>query len=128
MFEMFKIASALAEVVAEVPVAEEEISGAASVLAMVIQMAPMILIFVAMYFIMIRPQRKKDKKFKEMLSNVKVTDRITTIGGIHGTIVALKDDTMTIAVGKDNVQLVMERRAIRSIEEESLENDAEALN
>lgn len=126
MFEFVKITSALAEVSAEVPA--EEISGAASMLAMVIQLAPMILIFVAMYFIMIRPQRKKDKKFKEMLANVKVTDRITTIGGIHGTIVGLKDDTMTIAVGKDNVQLVMERRAIRSIEEESLENDAEALN
>ena len=89
---------------------------------------PLVLIFGAMYFIMIRPQRKKDKKVKAMLNNLKVTDRVTTIGGIHGTIVSIKDDNVTLHVGKDNVPLVMARWAIRSIEEETLENDAEALN
>jgi preprotein translocase, YajC subunit len=125
MFELFKIASAVAETAAVDPAAVPEEIG---MLGMIIQIAPMLLIFVAMYFIMIRPQRKKDKKVKEMLAAVKVTDRITTIGGIHGTVVGIKDDNIVLSVGKDNVQMVMARWAIRTVDEEQLENDAEALN
>ncbi len=123
MPELFHIATALAEVATEAPV--EEVN---SVVALVSSLLPMVLIFVAMYFIMIRPQRKKDKKVKEMLNALKHGDRVTTIGGIHGTIVGIKDDNVIIAVGKDNVQLVMARWAIRNVDEELLENDAEALN
>ncbi len=88
---------------------------------------PMVLIFVVFYFMLIRPQRKKDKKVKDMLANLKVTDRICTIGGIYGTIVAIKDDTFTVAVGQDNVKLVFARWAIRNVEEVSVENDSEVL-
>jgi preprotein translocase subunit YajC len=88
---------------------------------------PMALIFVVFYFLLIRPQRKKDKKVKEMLSALKVTDRICTIGGIYGTIVAIKDDTFTVAVGQDNVKLVFARWAIRNVEEATVENDSEVL-
>jgi len=111
----------------EAGAAAEEV-GAAGMGDMLGMLLPLVLIFGAMYFIMIRPQRKKDKKVKAMLNNLKVTDRVTTIGGIHGTIVSIKDDNVTLHVGKDNVPLVMARWAIRSIEEETLENDAEALN
>ncbi len=88
---------------------------------------PMALIFVVFYFLLIRPQRKKDKKVKEMLAQLKVTDRICTIGGIYGTIVAIKDDTVTLSVGQDNVKLVFARWAIRNVEEVSVENDSEVL-
>ena len=88
----------------------------------------MILIFVVFYFFLIRPQRKKDKQVKEMLANLKVGDRVCTIGGIYGTIVNIKDDTISLAVGKDNVNLVFARWGIRSVEEISIENDTEALN
>ena len=103
-------------------------SGAASIISLIGSLLPMILIFVVFYFFLIRPQRKKDKQVKEMLANLKVGDRVCTIGGIYGTIVNIKDDTISLAVGKDNVNLVFARWGIRSVEEISIENDAEALN
>ena len=102
-----------------------EISPVASLISMLL---PMVLIFVVFYFFLIRPQRKKDKQVKDMLNNLKVPDRICTIGGIYGTITGIRDDTITLAVGKDNLQMVVARWAIRSVEEISIENDAEALN
>ncbi|MBO4470212.1 MAG: preprotein translocase subunit YajC [Clostridia bacterium] len=89
---------------------------------------PLILIFVVFWFMLIRPQRKKDKQVKEMLNNLKAGDRICTIGGIYGTITGLKDDTVTLSVGKDNLSMVVARWAIRSVEEVSIENDAQELN
>ena len=77
---------------------------------------------------LIRPQRKKDKQVKEMLNNLKAGDRICTIGGIYGTITGLKDDTVTLSVGKDNLSMVVARWGIRSVEEVSIENDAQDLN
>ena len=94
---------------------------------LVTTLIPMLLIFVVFYFMLIRPQRKKDKKVKDMLAALKVTDRICTIGGIYGTIVAIKDDTFTVAVGQDNVKLVFARWAIRNVEEVTVENDSEVL-
>lgn len=96
--------------------------------ALLTTFAPMILIFVVFYFVLIRPQKKKDKKVKDMLSALKVGDRICTIGGIYGTIINIKDDVLTISVGKNNTELVITRWAIRSLEEVSIENDGEALN
>ena len=98
------------------------------VAALLTTFAPMVLIFVVFYFFLIRPQRKKDKKVKEMLNNLKAGDRICTIGGIYGTIVGIKDDTVTLSVGRDNLSMVVARWGIRSVEEVTIENDAEALN
>ena len=128
--KLFGIATAVAETTgaADAAVAGEEMSGAASVISLIGSLLPMILIFVVFYFFLIRPQRKKDKQVKEMLANLKVGDRVCTIGGIYGTIVNIKDDTISLAVGKDNVNLVFARWGIRSVEEISIENDAEALN
>ena len=89
---------------------------------------PMILIFAVFYFFLIRPQRKKDKQVKEMLNNLKAGDRVCTIGGIYGTIVGIRDDTVTLSVGRDNLSMVVARWGIRSVEEVTIENDAEALN
>ena len=93
-----------------------------SMISTVILLVLMVAFF---YFVMIRPQRKKDKKVKEMLDALKPGDRICTIGGIYGTIVALKDDTVTLAVGSAKNQMVMARWAIRSVEDAVVENDAE---
>ena len=98
------------------------------VAALLTTFLPMVLIFVVFYFFLIRPQRKKDKKVKEMLNNLKAGDRVCTIGGIYGTIVGIKDDTVTLSVGRDNLSMVIARWGIRSVEEVSIENDAEALN
>ena len=89
---------------------------------------PMVLMFAVFYFLLIRPQRKKDKKVKDMLSALKVGDRISTIGGIFGTITAIKDDTIELNVGKDNMKLIMARWAIRQVEDVPVENDTEVLN
>ena len=98
-----------------------------SAIAMISSLLPMVLIIVVFYFLLIRPQRKKDKKVKDMLAALKVNDRVTTIGGIHGTIVGITDDNVTLAVGADKVKLVFARWAIRSVDEVSIENDSEQL-
>ena len=91
-------------------------------------LVPMVLMFAVFYFLLIRPQRKKDKKVKDMLAAIKVGDRISTIGGIYGTITSIKDDTLELTVGKDNVKLIMARWAIRQVEDVAVENDTEVLN
>ena len=126
LYSLLGITNAVAETAATT--GTEEMSAAGGIVGMIVSLLPMILIFVVFYFMLIRPQRKKDKKIKEMLDNLKVSDRICTIGGIYGTIVGIKDDTVTLSVGKDNLSMVVARWAIRSVEEVSIENDAEALN
>ena len=108
--------------------AATEMSAGATFIAYAVQLVPMILIFVVFYFVLIRPQRKKDKEAKAMLDNLKVGDRICTIGGIYGTITSIKDDTIELSVGRDNVKLVFARWAIRNVEEVAIENDSEVLN
>ena len=71
---------------------------------------------VVMYFLIIRPQRKRDKENKEMLASLKVGDNVTTIGGVCGKIVNIRDDVLTLEVGKDKVKLVFERWAIRDVD------------
>ena len=89
---------------------------------------PLILMFVIFYFLLIRPQKKKEKKVKEMLAALKPGDRICTIGGIYGTITNIKDETIELAVSTENTKLVVARWAIRNVEEVSIENDSEVLN
>ena len=96
------------------------------------QMIPSLLMMVAMiaifYFMLIRPQRKKDKAVKDMLAALKPGDRICTIGGIYGTIASIKDETITLYVGSQKMQMVVARWAIRSVEDAPLvENESEAL-
>lgn len=95
----------------------EMAEGMNGVLGMVIQFAPLLVLVVVFYFLLIRPQRKKDKAVKQMLADLKVGDRVMTIGGIYGTIASIKDNTITIAVGQDKVKLVMDRSAIRGLDD-----------
>ena len=97
------------------------------VVGMLMTFVPLLAMGVFFYFRLIRPQKKKDKQVKQMLAELKVGDRVTTIGGIHGTVVQIKDDTLIVAVGQDKVKLVFARWAIRSVDEISIANDAETL-
>ena len=128
--KIFGLTAALGETADTVATGAGDAAEAApnTVAALVTTFLPMVLIFVVFYFFLIRPQRKKDKKVKEMLDNLKAGDRICTIGGIYGTIVGIKDDTVTLSVGRDNLSMVVARWGIRSVEEVTIENDAEALN
>jgi len=83
----------------------------------------LIVLMVAMFAIMIIPQRRRDKKVKDMLSNLKPGDRIRTIGGIYGTIASIKDDTVMLLVGPDKVKLVFARGAIAQVEDAGVENE-----
>ena len=102
-----------------------------SPMAAILQLVlPLVLMGVVFYFMLIRPQRKKDKKVKEMLDNLKTGDRVTTIGGIYGTIMGIRDETITLAVGQKNgapTEMTVARWAIRQVEEVSVENDGEVL-
>ena len=129
---LFGIASAFAETTAATTAAAEE--GATQVntfAALATSFLPMILIFVVFWFFLIRPQRKKDKQVKDMLANLKRGDRVTTIGGIYGTIETIKDDTITLVIGQKNGQtteMTIARWAIRQVEEKGVENEGEMLN
>ena len=98
------------------------VAGGGDLIMTIVMMVAMVAIF---YFLLIRPQRKKDKQVKDMLSALKVGDRICTIGGLYGTIAALKDDTVTLTMGSLQNTIVIARWAIRSVENVALENDTE---
>jgi len=81
------------------------------------QFLPFILIFVAMYFFLIAPQRKKDKAHKQMLSELKNGDKVLTIGGIFGTITHIKGDRYQIKVD-DNTRIEVLKTAIQTRQSE----------
>lgn len=115
---------------AAAPAAAAPAAGAAAPAAGgIAEMIPSLLLMVAMvavfYFLLIRPQRKKDKAVKDMLAALKAGDRVCTIGGIYGTVQQLKDDTVTLLVGAQKVPMVFARWGIRSVEDAPLENDSE---
>ena len=85
----------------------------------------LILLMIALFAVMIIPQRKREKKIKDMLANLKPGDRVRTIGGIYGTITAIKDDVVTISVGPAKVRLVFIRGAVASVEDSPVENTIE---
>ncbi len=66
---------------------------------------PMVLIFAAMYFLLIAPQRKKQKEHEKMLAALKTGDEVVTAGGIYGTITSVKEDRFVVRIG-DNTQKV----------------------
>ena len=84
-----------------------------------VQLIPLLLLLVVMYFLMIRPQKKKDKEIKEMRNSLTVGDEIVTIGGICGKIAKTKDDSFIIQVGADKVKFEMMRWAVSSVKKES---------
>ncbi len=74
----------------------------------------LVVIFGAMYFLMIRPQRKKQKEEKKMRENLQVGDEIVTIGGIHGRVISLKEETMVIESMSDHSKMTLARWALQS--------------
>ena len=87
-----------------------------SVLAQLIMWGPIVLIVVLMYFIMIRPQRKKQKEEQRMRNSIRVGDEITTIGGICGRVVNIKEDALVIETGADRNKMTIKKWALQSCE------------
>lgn len=71
------------------------------------------IMLVAMYFLMIRPQRKKQKEEKQMRENLQVGDEVLTIGGIYGRVISLKEDSMVIESKSDHSKLTIARWALQ---------------
>ena len=73
---------------------------------------PLVLMFAIFYFILIRPENKRKKEAEQMRSSVKVTDKITTIGGIVGTVVDVKEDKFVIETSADRVRIEFAKWAL----------------
>ena len=76
----------------------------------------MVLLVGVMFFFMFRNQKKQEKEANEMRNNLQIGDEITTIGGIIGEVVRIKDETVTIETGKDRTKIRILRTAIRSVD------------
>ena len=74
----------------------------------------MVALFAAMYFFTIRPQKKQQKMEQEIRENTQIGDEITTIGGICGKVVSVKDDTIVIETGSDRVKIKFKKYAIQT--------------
>lgn len=97
------------------------------------QMIMLVIFLFLMYLLLIRPQKKREKKIEDMRSNIKVGDEVVTIGGICGKIVKTKENTLVIQVGTDKTKFEITRWAVSSVvstktervEEKEKEKDAE---
>ncbi len=74
----------------------------------------LVVMFGLMYFLMIRPQKKKQKEEQQMRDNLQIGDEITTIGGIVGRVVTIKDDSLIIETGADRNKMKITRWAIQT--------------
>ncbi len=93
--------------------AAEQASGAAeqSPYAYLYNMAPLAAIVVVFYFLLIRPQQKKAKEHREMLSNIKEGDSVITNGGIHARVVSVQDDAMMVEIAP-NIKVKVSKEAV----------------
>ncbi len=82
---------------------------------MMVQMAPLILMFAAMYFLLIAPQRKKQKEHEKMLTQLKPGDEVVTTGGIYGTITSVKDDRFVVRIGENNAKVEVGKGFISTV-------------
>ncbi|HLI03109.1 MAG TPA: preprotein translocase subunit YajC [Terracidiphilus sp.] len=80
-----------------------------------VTMLPLLLLIPIFYFLMIRPQQKRQKQWQSMLASIKAGDRVTTAGGIRGIILSIKDDSIIIRVAPDNLKLEVAKNAIASV-------------
>ena len=82
-----------------------------------LQFAPLLLIVVLMYFMLIRPQKRKDREAREMRSSLKPGDTVVTLSGIRGRVTRIKDESIILASGPDRVRLEFLKGAVTRVEE-----------
>ena len=82
----------------------------------IVMVLTFVIIGIVFYFFMIRPQKKQDKEVSDMRSNLEVGDEVTTIGGIVGEIVSIKEETVIVETGRDHVRIRFLRSAIRCVD------------
>ena len=101
-------------------------AGAAGMLA---SFVPLILMFVIFWFILIRPQKKREKELKNMIAALKVGDEVATIGGIHGKIVKVKDELFVIesGAGTNKSTITVDRGSVARYLKRGSEKDVELI-
>ena len=77
--------------------------------------APLIFIFAIFYFLLIMPQQRRQKKWQQMLNDLKTGDKVVTSGGLRGTIIALREDYIQLRVPPDNLRLEVTRASVASV-------------
>lgn len=93
-------------------------------LAIAVQIVPFVLLIVVFYFVLIRPQRKRDKETQRMRNSLQVGDEIVTVGGVVGLVVSIKEDTVVLETGGDRSKIRVKRWAIQ--ENLTVHDDTEA--
>ncbi|VAX35130.1 Protein translocase subunit YajC [hydrothermal vent metagenome] len=78
------------------------------------QMFPLVIIFLIFYFLVIKPQKKQQKEQKNMRTTLKKNDQVVTSGGIHGTVVTVKDKTVMVRID-DNVKIEFDKESISTV-------------
>ncbi len=73
-------------------------------------------LLVVMYFILIRPQKKQEKQVQQMRDELQVGDEVTTVGGIIGEVISIKEDTFILETGRDRTRIRFHRWAIKSVD------------
>ena len=79
-----------------------------------LQFLPLIFLFVVFYFLLIRPQQKKQKEHANMLAKLEKNDEVITVGGIHATVVSVGEKTATLRIA-DNVKIEVEKSSIQQV-------------
>ena len=82
-----------------------------------VQLLPLIAMFAIFYFLLIRPQQKRQKAVQTMQSNLQKNDRVVTIGGLHGIIDSIDEDKVVIKCG-DGSRLTFDRNAVREVKQD----------
>jgi preprotein translocase subunit YajC len=77
--------------------------------------APLVFILAIFYLLLILPQQRRQKKWQQMLNELKTGDKVVTSGGLHGTIIALRDDYLHLRVPPDNLRIEVSRASISSV-------------
>ena len=85
--------------------------------AAIANLLPIVLFFVIFYFLLLRPQQKRQRAIQQMQANLKKGDKIITIGGLHGIIDSVNEDKVVIRAG-DGTRLTYDRSAVREVVEE----------
>jgi preprotein translocase subunit YajC len=78
-------------------------------------LAPLIFIFAIFYFLLIMPQQRKQKKWQQMLGELKTGDKVVTSGGLRGTIISIKEDAIQLRVPPDNLRIEVSRASVVSV-------------
>lgn len=97
----------------------------ASTMSNISMIAMLVIMFAVMYFLLYRPQKKQQKKDAEMRNSLEIGDEVTTIGGIVGRVIALKEDTFVLETGSDRTKIRFRRAAVQAVTKLDMEAPAQ---